>query len=110
MMKILALITATLALVGCANPGTHSIGKDTYMSTVRVSFSGTARAQSDALESAGAHCEAMGMKMLLSQLTSNGCMLRGGCAEAQIIYSCLDKSDPRYTEPAAAGKDQPLAR
>jgi len=92
MMKLLAMIAAALALGGCANSGTHAVGKDTYMATVRVSFSGTAGAQSDALAAAGAHCEAMKKTMLLTELTSNACMLRGGCAEAQIVYSCLDKS------------------
>lgn len=99
MKQQLAVIAAALALVGCANSGTHAIGKDTYMTIVRVSFSGAARAQSDALAAAGGHCEAMGKKMLLTDLTSNGCMLRGGCAEAKTVYSCLDKSDLRYKEP-----------
>jgi hypothetical protein len=98
-MKLLLPLSCVLALTGCANTGTNSVGKDTYMTNVRVSFSGIAGAQSDALSIAGAHCEAMGKKMLLGELTSNGCMLRGGCAEAQIVYSCLDKDDPRYKEP-----------
>lgn len=98
MMKPLAVIAAILALGGCANTGTRAVGKDTYMATVRVAFSGAAGAQSDALAGAGAHCEAMGKKLLLTELTSNACMLRGGCGEAQIVYSCLDSTAPRYSE------------
>lgn len=99
MKKQLAVIAAALALAGCANSGSHAIGKDTYMVTVRVTFTGIARAKADALETAGADCKAMGKAMLLKDLTGNGCMLRGGCAEAQIVYSCLEKDDPRYKEP-----------
>lgn len=110
MTKLLAVIAAALALVGCANSGSHAIGKDTYMATVRVTFIGIAGAKADALDTASADCKSMGKAMLLKDLTGNGCMLRGGCAEAQIVYSCLDKSDPRYTEPAAAGQDQTITR
>lgn len=99
MRKQLSVIAAALALVGCANSGSHAIGKDAYMVTVRVTFTGVARAKADALETASADCKAMGKAMLPKDLTGNGCMLRGGCAEAQIVYSCLDKDDPRYTEP-----------
>lgn len=110
MRKLLAVVAASLALASCANSGTHAIGKDAYMTNVRVSFSGTAGAQSDALAAAETHCAAMGKKMLLTELTSNGCMLRGGCAEARLVYSCLDKSDPRYKEPQAAAPEQAPAR
>jgi hypothetical protein len=98
-MKLLLPLLCVLALTGCANTGTHSIGKDTYMATFRVAFSGISGVQADALATASAHCESKGKAMLLGELTSNGCMLRGGCAEAQIVYSCLDKDDPRYKEP-----------
>lgn len=110
MKKQLAVIAVALALVGCANSGSHAIGKDTYMATVRVAFSGPAGAKADALDTASADCKSRGKTMLLKDLTDNGCMLRGGCAEAQIVYSCLDKDDSRYKEPAAAGQDQPLTR
>lgn len=99
-MKPLLPLLCVLALTGCASSGAHSIGKDTYMATVRVAFSGPAGAKADALAAASADCESKGKAMLLGELTSNGCMLRGGCAEAQIVYSCLDKDDPRYREPS----------
>jgi hypothetical protein len=109
MTRKLAILCATLALTACANSGSHAIGKDTYMATVRVAFTGIAGAKADALATASAGCAAQGKAMLLGDLTSSGCMLRGGCAEVQIVYSCLDKSDPRYREPAAA-QDQATAR
>lgn len=102
MKQQLAAIAAALALVGCANSGSHAIGKDTYMATVRVTFTGVAGAKADALDTASADCRSRGKVMLLKDLAGNGCMLRGGCAEAQIVYSCLDKSDSRYREPEAA--------
>jgi hypothetical protein len=102
MTRTLAILCAALALTACANSGSHAIGKDTYMATVRVTFTGVAGAKADALETASADCRSKGKAMFLNDLTGNGCMLRGGCAEAQIVYSCLDKSDPRYKEPAAA--------
>lgn len=110
MKNQLAVIAAALALAGCANSGSHAIGKDTYMATVRVTFTGIAGAKAEALETASADCKSQGKVMQLNELTGNGCMLRGGCAEAQIVYSCLDKSDPRYKEPQAATQDQTQAR
>lgn len=100
MTRKLAILGAALALTACANSGSHAIGKDTYMATVRVTFTGIAGAKAEALETASADCRSQGKAMQLNELTGNGCMLRGGCAEAQIVYLCLDKSDPRYKEPA----------
>jgi hypothetical protein len=37
--------------------------------------------------------------MMLGNISSSECALHGGCGEAQIIYSCLDKDDPRYQIP-----------
>lgn len=109
MTKMLTLIAIVVAQASCANSGSHAIGKDTYMATVRVTFTGIAGAKAEALETASADCRSQGKAMQLNELTGNGCMLRGGCAEAQIVYLCLDKSDPRYKEPAAA-QDQAPAR
>ncbi|MDO8904733.1 hypothetical protein [Hydrogenophaga sp.] len=97
-MKLLTLFLV-LSLTGCANSGALSIGKDTYMTTVRVAWSGITGAKTEALATASADCESKGKAMLLGDLRSSECMLRGGCAEAQIVYSCLDKNDPRYKEP-----------
>lgn len=110
MTKLLIAISAALTLIGCANSGSHAIGKDTYMATVRVAFSGPAGAKADALATASADCQSRGKVMLLGDLSSNGCMLRGGCAEAQIVYSCLDKDDPRYKGPQAVTPDQAPSR
>ena len=98
-MKLLLLLSFALSMVGCANSGALSIGKDTYMTTVRVAWTGITGAKTEALATANADCESKGKVMLLGDLRSSECMLRGGCAEAQIVYSCLDKNDPRYTEP-----------
>lgn len=98
-MKLLLLFSGVLALTGCANSGALSIGKDTYMTTVRVAWSGITGAKSEAVSTAIADCESKSKGMMLGDLRSSECMLRGGCAEAQIVYSCLDKDDPRYKEP-----------
>lgn len=98
-MKPLLTLLCVLALAGCANSGALSIGKDTYMTTVRVAWSGITGAKTEAVSTAIADCEFKGKGMLLGDLRSSECLLRGGCAEAQIVYSCLDKDDPRYKEP-----------
>ncbi|MGK2951159.1 MAG: hypothetical protein ACSLEZ_02085 [Thiobacillus sp.] len=99
MKKVLSLIATVLILAGCANSGPQSIGKDTYMATVKVPFSGISGAKAQALTTANANCVSLGKEMMLGDIRSSECMLRGGCAEAQIIYSCLDKNDPRYQAP-----------
>lgn len=110
MTRLFIAISAALTLIACANSGSHAIGKDTYMATVRVAFTGIAGAKAEALETASADCQSKGKALLLGDLSGNGCMLRGGCAEAQIVYSCLDKSDPRYKQPQAAVPEQALSR
>lgn len=95
MKKILGLMVV-FALTGCANSGVQSIGKDSYLVSVRVPFSGQSGAKADALTSANVHCASQGKQMMLGNISSSECALRGGCGEAQIIFSCLDKEDPRY--------------
>lgn len=98
-MKNLLLCCLALAMTACANSGAQPIGKDTYMTTVRVAWSGITGAKTEALATANADCASKGKAMLLGDIRSSECMMRGGCAEAQIVYSCLDGDDPRYQEP-----------
>ena len=95
-MKIILSLLGVLALTGCANSGVQSIGKDSYLVSVRVSFSGQSGAKTDALTSANIHCASLGKQMMLGNISSSECALRGGCGEAQIIFSCLSNDDPRY--------------
>ena len=86
-------------LCGCASSGPQSIGRDSYMQSVRVSFSGATGAKSDALKAANLHCANQGKQMLLTEINSGECAWHGGCGEAQITYMCLTKDDPRYETP-----------
>jgi hypothetical protein len=89
---------AGLVLTGCANSGPQSIGKDMYLETVRVPFSGQSGAKSEALVTANKHCAAMGKRLLMNNITSSECALHGGCGEAQVTYLCLDENDARFKE------------
>ena len=98
-MKHISILMVVTVLTGCANSGPQSIGKDTYLVTAKVPFSGITGAKAEALTTANAYCESQGKQLMLGDIRSSECMLRGGCAEAQVIYSCLDKNDPRYQMP-----------
>jgi hypothetical protein len=90
---------ASLLLCACANSGPQSIGKDTYLETVRVPLSGQSGAKTEALTTANQHCAQLGKKMLLDNISSSECALHGGCGEAQIIYLCLAENDARFNSP-----------
>lgn len=92
---LLALL-ALLALVGCASSGIQQAGRDTYTVSVRAPFSGPVRAKGDALKQANAFCAKRSKQIELVSQKSNECMLHGGCGEAEIIFMCLDATDPRY--------------
>jgi len=98
MEKLLPLF-ATIFLASCANTGPQSIGKDTYIESVRVPLSGQSGAKAEALSTANKHCAQEGKKLLLDHITSSECALHGGCGEAEIIYLCLDENDPRFKSP-----------
>ena len=98
-MRTIIIILATLVVASCANSGVQSIGKDTYMVSARVPFSGQTGAKTEALNSAASHCASLGKKMMMNAIDSSECALRGGCGEAQVVYSCLDSNDPRYQTP-----------
>ena len=94
-----ATAIACLLLSSCANSGPQSIGKDSYIETVRVPFSGQSGAKTEALTTANRHCEQLGKKMLLTNISSSECALHGGCGEAQIMYLCLSENDARFKSP-----------
>lgn len=95
-LKSLAL---TFFLGACANSGPQSIGRDAYLESVRVPFSGQSGAKTEALTTANRHCAQLGKKLLLDNISSSECALHGGCGEAQITYYCLDESDPKFRSP-----------
>ena len=98
-MKKLSITIISVLLVACSNSGPLPIGKDTYIGSSRVSFSGRNGAKSEALKSASMHCAQEGKKLLLDNITSNECALRGGCGEAEITYMCLNENDSRFISP-----------
>jgi hypothetical protein len=98
-MKTILSLVINFILCGCASSGPQSIGRDSYMQSVRVSFSGATGAKSDALKAANLHCANQGKQMLLTEINSGECAWHGGCGEAQITYMCLTKDDPRYQTP-----------
>jgi S1-C subfamily serine protease len=92
------LVTVVL-LVGCStNQEAVSTGKDTYMISSWVPFGFRPQAESNATANANRYCSIRGKKMKLVKITSNECMLRGGCGEAQITFSCVDNDGPRFTK------------
>lgn len=95
-MKSLLIALTLLLLVGCASSGVQQAGRDTYTVSVRAPFSGPARAKGDALKQANAFCAKRNKQIELVSQKSNECMLHGGCGEAEIVFMCLDASDPRY--------------
>lgn len=85
-----------LALSACANSGPQQIGRDTYLVSARVPFSGETGAKSEALSTAAKQCVDLGKELLLDHIRSSECALHGGCGEAEVTFLCLDKNDPRY--------------
>lgn len=98
-MKTSIILLAAIFLAGCANTGPQPIGKDTYIESVRVPFSGQSGAKAEALATANKHCAQEGKKLLLDHITSSECALHGGCGEAEIMYLCLNENDPRFKSP-----------
>ena len=98
-MKTILSLLVTFVLYGCANSGPQSIGRDSYIESVRVPFSGQTGAKSEALKSANLHCASQGKQMLLTNISSGECAWHGGCGEAQVIYMCLNQDDPQYQTP-----------
>ena len=95
-MRVVIACAIILLLSACSNSGPLQIGKDTYMESVRVSFSGPAGAKSEALQTAAGFCAKQGKQIMLNHMTSGGCMLHGGCGEAEITFYCLNENDPRF--------------
>jgi hypothetical protein len=96
-----------------------STGKNTYMVSSWVPFGARPQAEFNATADANKHCLLSGKKMKLIDVTSNECMLRGGCGEAKIIFSCEDndtslktnktKSETIIkTEPKSKFSNQPI--
>ena len=85
-----------LGLYACADSGPQKIGRDTYLVSARVPFTGETGAKAGALETANKQCAAMGRVMLLSHISSNECALHGGCGEAEVTFLCVEENDPRY--------------
>ena len=98
-MKILLLVLLIPLLSSCANSGPQPVGKDTFIVSVRVPFSGQSGAKAEALTTANKHCGQIGKKLLLERINSGECALHGGCGEAEITYLCLDENDPRFKSP-----------
>lgn len=95
----------TLAMTACANTGPMKIGKDTYSISVRVPFSGPSGAKGEALKEANNFCSKQNKQVLLQNINSYECALKGGCGEAEIIFLCLDEDDPRYAAERQMRKD-----
>jgi len=97
-MKTIFIFISLMLLQSCSNTGAIKIGKDTYLITARVPFSGEAGAKADALKEANIFCQQTGKELLFKENKSRECALQGGCGEAEITFMCLNKNDPRYTE------------
>ena len=98
-VRILRLVLLVSFLSACANSGPQPVGKETFMESVRVPFSGQSGAKTEALKTANAHCAQIGKKVLLNRINSSECALHGGCGEAEITYFCVEESDPRFKTP-----------
>jgi hypothetical protein len=92
-----------LGLYACADSGPQKIGRDTYLVSARVPFSGETGAKAEALDTATKQCVAMGKVMLLSHISSHECALHGGCGEAEVTFLCVDENDPRYQAARTGG-------
>lgn len=86
-MKHFIMILA-IALVGCATTVPVQTGKDTYMVSARVPFSGESGALQQALSDGSAFCQAQGKHLKLISNSTHECALHGGCGEAQVIFAC----------------------
>ncbi len=95
-MNILLMFITTILLSSCANSGPQMIGKDSYLVSARVPFSGQTGAKTEALATANSHCTQLGKHLMLNHITSSECALHGGCGEAEVTYFCLDENDPRF--------------
>lgn len=104
-MKFLIAVGVVVGLSACTNTGPMKVAKDTYSISVRVPFSGPSGAKGEALKEANAYCSGQNKQVLLQNINSYECALRGGCGEAEITFLCLDERDPRYAEEYKMRKD-----
>ena len=100
-----ALFLFVLILTGCADTGAQKIGRDTYIISVRVAFSGPSGAKGQALKEANDFCAKQNREMLLDHEDSHECALHGGCGEAEITFLCLAEDDSRYNAQRQMRKD-----
>lgn len=92
-MKQAILISALLALAGCATTAPVRTAGGAWMVSARVPFSGQSGALNQALGEASTFCASQGDVVKLVSNTSQECALHGGCGEAQITFICAKSSN-----------------
>ena len=110
--KVTFCIIILISFLGACNTTqkVDTVGKDTYMVSSWVPFGARPQAEFNATADANEHCALSGKKAKLIKVTSNECMLRGGCGEAKIIFSCEDNdivSSADKTRPKPFFKNEP---
>jgi serine protease Do len=106
----ISLTMFAFTLGGCVSDQTAvSTGEGTFMMSSWVPFGARPRAEFNAYENANRHCSVTGEKMKLVKMTSNECMLRGGCGEAKIIFSCEENDSAPQTKETNGTKQNSTA-
>jgi hypothetical protein len=100
---------AVLALVGCVTVGSDAVpvGKDTYqMSMTGVGFATQANTNIKALKAANDFCNKMNKHMVPKNSAESG-VYGWSPRQDNLVFMCLDSSDPRYLHPEPAPTAQP---
>ena len=108
--SIVAGLSATLLLTGCANSGPVPVGPDTYMiaNTGAWSWSSGAALQGDLYREASAFCAASGKQIMTRDSRHNdSAMGFSSFAHAEVQFMCLDAGDPQLRRPNVRFKQAP---
>jgi len=99
MNKIIAVITISLFLVGCASAPVK-IGKDTYMMTNSGawSWSSGSKLKAELYQDAQKFCAEKGLQMAsVDSKARHGSFTQ--FAQSEITFRCLPENDPEYKRP-----------
>jgi hypothetical protein len=102
-MKRFTIISATIALAGCAsNSGIMPIGKDTFMVSRQAAtgFSGSGTLKAEAFQEANRYCEGLSKSLqVVSTHEAAPPYIFGNFPKAEIQFMCLDSKDTELNRP-----------
>ena len=97
-MRTIMTSAAVVALAGACSTTYDpvQIGKDTYTSAASWGWTSSSGLRSDLYREAAAFCARQGKSVDVVQATGHDADWGGKYANAEIIFTCLDRNDPEY--------------